>query len=122
MVILDTNIIIELYKGNNQVRTICEELGEVNLSISSVVASEFYSGVRDKKELQLIQKHIRKFPIVHINEVISEIAVSLMERYCLSHHPYIGDMLIAATALHHNCYIYTLNKKDFRHIAKLRLI
>ena len=122
MVILDTNIIIELYKGNNQVRTICEELGEENLFISSVVASEFYSGVRDKKELLLTQKHIRKFPIVHVNETISEIAVGLMERYCLSHHPYIGDMLIAATALHRNCSIYTLNKKDFRHIAKLKLI
>ncbi len=122
MVILDTNIIIELYKGNIQVRAICEELEEENLFVSSIVVSEFYSGVRDKKELLLIQKHIRKFPIVHINETISEIAVGLMERYCLSHHPYIGDMLIAATALHYNSPLYTLNKKDFRHIAKLGLI
>jgi tRNA(fMet)-specific endonuclease VapC len=122
MVILDTNIIIELYKGNLEVRATCEGLGEQNLFISSVVASEFFSGVRDKKELPKVQRHIRKFPIVHINETISAMAVGLVEHYCLSHHPYVGDMLIAATALHYNIPIYTLNRKDFKHIPKLKLI
>lgn len=122
MVILDTNIVIELYKGNLEVRKTCEGLGEENLFISSVVAAEFYSGVRDKKELPIIQRHIRKFPIVHINKAISEIALGLMESYCLSHHPFIGDMLIAATAIHNDSPLYTLNKKDFRHIPKLKLI
>ncbi len=122
MVILDTNIIIELYKGNVQVRATCEALGEENLFINSVVAAEFYGGVRDKKELPLIQKHIRKFPLIHINEAISEIAVGLMERYCLSHHPFVGDMLIAATALYYISPVYTLNRKDYRHIPKLKLI
>jgi tRNA(fMet)-specific endonuclease VapC len=122
MVILDTNIIIELYKGNSQVRAVCEKIGEENLFISSIVSGEFYNGVRDKKELQLIEKHLQKFPIVHINEDISKIAVALMQRYCLSHHPFMSDMLIAATALHYNCSVYTLNIKDFRHIPKLKLI
>ncbi len=122
MVILDTNIVIELYKGNFEVRATCEGLGEENLFISSVVVAEFYSGVRDKKELPKVQKHIRKFPVIHINESISEIAISLVERYCLSHHPYIGDMLIAATALHYSSSLYTLNKKDFRHIPRLKLV
>jgi tRNA(fMet)-specific endonuclease VapC len=122
MVILDTNIIIELYKGNVEVRGMCEELGEQNLFISSVVAAEFYSGVRDKKELTTAQRHIRKFPIIHVNESISEMAVDLVERYCLSHHPYIGDMMIGATAIYYGSPLYTLNKKDFRHIPKLKLI
>jgi predicted nucleic acid-binding protein len=122
MVILDTNIIIELYKGNLGVRATCEDRGEENLFISSVVVAEFYSGVRDKKEFPKVQKHIRKFPVIHINESISEIAIGLVERYCLSHHPYIGDMLIAATALHYNVPIFTLNRKDFKHIPKLKLI
>jgi len=122
MVILDTNIVIELFKGNLKVRAICEGLGEENLFVSSTVVAEFYSGVRDKKEFPKVQKHIRKFPIIHINESISEIAVGLVERYCLNHHPYIGDMLIAATALHHSCPLYTLNRKDFRRIPRLKLI
>ena len=41
MVLLDTNIIIELYKGNISVRDTCEKEGEENLFISSVVAAEF---------------------------------------------------------------------------------
>jgi predicted nucleic acid-binding protein len=57
-----------------------------------------------------------------MNEAISKIALGLVQRYCLSHHPYIGDMLIAATVLQYDCPLYTLNKKDFRHIPKLKLI
>lgn len=33
----------------------------------------------------------------------------------------MADALIAATALHYNLPLYTLNKKDFRYIAGLRL-
>ena len=122
MVILDTNIIIELYKGNLAVRHTCEGLGEENLFVSSIVVAEFYSGVLDKKEFPKVQKHIHKFPVIHLNESISEFAIDLVKRYCLSHHPYIGDMLIAATALHYSLPIYTLNRKDFKHIPKLKLI
>jgi len=122
MVILDTNIIIELYKGNLKVRQKCEEIGEGNLFINSIVGSEFYSGVLNKRELTLVKKHLQNFPIVHINNSISEIALNLMERYCLTHHPYIGDMLIAATALYYESAIYTLNKKDFKHIPGVNLI
>lgn len=35
-VILDTNIIIELYKGNENVRAVCEKIGEKNLYISEL--------------------------------------------------------------------------------------
>lgn len=35
--------------------------------------------------------------------------------------PFIGDMLIAATALHHEIEIYTLNTKDFQFIPDLKL-
>jgi tRNA(fMet)-specific endonuclease VapC len=107
---------------NWEVRKKCEELGEENLFVNSVIASEFFTGVLDKKELPKLQRHIRKFPVVHINETISELSLNLIERYCLSHHPYVGDMLIAATALYFDCSLYSLNKKDFRHIPKLKLI
>jgi hypothetical protein len=44
-----------------------------------------------------------------------------MESYSLSHKVSIPDALIAATALVHDLELYTMNTKDFRFIAKLKL-
>jgi tRNA(fMet)-specific endonuclease VapC len=113
MVILDTNIVIELYKGNLKVREKCEAIGEENLYINAIVAAEFYSGVLNKRELTAIKKHLQNFPVVQINNHISELGLSLMERYCLSHHPYISDLLIAATALYYESLFIHLIRKTF---------
>ncbi|KXK15369.1 MAG: PIN domain protein, partial [Chloroflexi bacterium OLB14] len=52
---------------------------------------------------------------------ISEITLSLLETYSLSHRLSLPDAIIAATALRHNFNLYTLNIKDFRFIDGLGL-
>ena len=120
-VICDTNILIELFKGKEEVIEICLQIGINNLCISSITIGEFYYGALNKKEIPLIDKHLNRFAIVPVNESISSIFVNLMRRYCLSHKPFIGDMLIAATALYHDMEIYTFNKKGFHFVPNLRL-
>ena len=44
-----------------------------------------------------------------------------MFKYSKSHGLTVPDALIAATALINDLEIYTLNKKDFRYIADLKL-
>lgn len=44
-----------------------------------------------------------------------------VKQNCLSHKPFIGDMFIAATALHFDIELYTLNQKDFHFIPELKL-
>ena len=121
IVICDTNIIIELFKDSEEVKKRCLSMGVNNLCISAITVGEFYYGTLNKKEIPLIKKHLEKFAILPITEPISKIFIDLMRKYCLSHKPFIGDMLIAATALHHNIEIYTLNRKDFHFIPDLKL-
>jgi len=120
-VILDTNIIIEIFKNNSFIIQKCSELGFENLLISDVTVGEFYAGTLNKREFPKIKKHIERFPVLHINEEISKTMAKLMETFCLSHHPYMGDMLIAATALYYDIPVYTLNVKDFKHIPNLQI-
>ncbi|MFH1320372.1 MAG: type II toxin-antitoxin system VapC family toxin [Bacteroidota bacterium] len=120
-VILDSNIIIELYKGNKRIRKRCESIGEQSLYISEISVAEIYFGALNKKEVTLIQKHLDKFPWIPVNENISNIFTNLMIEYSLSHKPYIGDMLIAATAIYYDIHLYTLNIKDFKFINGLKL-
>ena len=121
MVIIDTNIVIEFYKGNIDVKQKCQDIGEFDLLISDVTVAEFYFGTLNKQEFPKIKKHIERFPVLHINEEISKTMAQLMETFCLSHHPYMGDMLIDATALYYDIPVYTLNVKDFKHIPNLQI-
>lgn len=120
-VIIDTNIVIELFKDNEEVKRSCLEIGINNLCVSSITIGEFYYGALNKREIPLINKHLSRFATLPVNEDISTIFVKLMHNYCLSHKPFIGDMLIAATALYHDIEIYTNNKKDFYFIPDLKL-
>ena len=120
-VICDTNIVIELFKNNSEVVEACLGIGVNNLCISSITVGEFYFGALDKKEIISIRKHLEQFAVLPVNESVSFIFVELMQKYCLSHKPFIGDMLIAATALFYDIEIYTLNRKDFHFISNLKL-
>lgn len=120
-VILDTNIIIELYKGNKNIRKQCESIGEEYLYISEISVAEIYFGALDKNEVPRIQKHLEKFSWIPVNEYISHTFTNLMIEFSLSHKPHIGDMFIAATAMYYDIHLYTLNTKDFEFINELKL-
>jgi len=121
MVICDTNIIIELFKNNERVKTMCLQVGENNLCISAITTAELYFGAFDKTEMSKIKGYIFNFPVLHFNDDISQIFLDLMFRYSLNHRPFIGDMIIAATAIYYNIPLLTLNIKDFRFIDELHL-
>ncbi len=122
MVLLDTNILIEIIRGNIEVIRKCDDLGTGNLVITSVTRNEFLLGSRDKEALFGNRKFVNKFPLLKMNESIDTISLSLCEAYVLSHRPSIPDMIIAATALHYSYKLYTLNKKDFQFIENLQLV
>jgi len=121
MILCDTNIIIELLKGNEKLISYVEKLGLDNIAISSVTLMELYFGVFNKTELQQIKKYMQGIPVLHIATNISETAVSLIEQYAKSHTLNIPDALIAATAIENNLKLLTLNVKDFKYISELKL-
>lgn len=117
----DTNIVIELFKGNEQVKNTCLAIGENNLVISAITVGEFYFGALNKKEIPIIRKHLEKFATVHLTPAISVLFTDLMAKYCLSHKPFVPDMLIAASCLHYNIPLFTHNVKDFQFIPEIEL-
>ena len=61
MTIVDTNIFIEVFKGNADVLQTLETIGLRNIGLSSVTAMELYYGALNKLELQRIRKNLRCF-------------------------------------------------------------
>ncbi|MEK6616468.1 MAG: type II toxin-antitoxin system VapC family toxin [Bacteroidota bacterium] len=121
MVLCDTDIVIEIFKNNPQVKQECQKIGIKNLAISAISVGELFRGALDKKELEKIKTHLQFYHLYTITEPITETYLDLMGKYCLSHRCHVDDMLIAATALVHNFELYTLNTKDFRFINGIKL-
>ena len=117
--LLDTNILIEVLKGN---QSIIEKLipGQ-QYGISAVCSMELIYGVRDKAEVKKIEKALSQLRCYHITSAISKTALELMQKYSKSHGLAIPDALIASTAIIEELPLFTLNVKDFRYIDTLSL-
>ncbi len=119
--LLDTNIVIEFWKQNPQVQQNLTALQESGFIISAITEAELIVGALNKDELRKIHRDMLLLEILPLEPPIGQVAVSLLSAYTLSHRLLLPDALIAATALHHNLPLYTLNRKDFRYIPELVL-
>ena len=121
MILCDTNVIIEILKGNKTTIDIIESIGLGNIAISSVTVMELYFGALNKRELNKIKKHLQALNIVHFDTDISESAIKLIERFSKSHGLQIPDAIIAATAMTSKIKLFTFNLKDFKYIDGLKV-
>ena len=121
MVLLDTNILIGFWKQNAVLQRELQNIGEANFCISSVTEAELLVGARNTQDLVFIRRKLAQLPVVPIDPAICELMAELLVKFVLSHRLAMADALIAATALHHDLPLYTLNLKDFRYIPGLRL-
>jgi len=121
MILCDTNILIEFYRGNSEIINELQNIGLSDLAISIITAGELYYGAMDKRELGKIQKHLSLLHQISLDADISTRFLALLKEYALSHKLSVPDALIAATALSRNIPFYTLNLKDFQYIPSLLL-
>ncbi len=121
MILCDTNILIEFYRGNPHILDVLRQVGPAELAISVITAGELYFGAQDKRELHKIQKHLSMLRQIPLDETVSAVFLSLLGEYATSYKLSLPDALIAATALCSHMPLYTLNLKDFRYIPELQL-
>ena len=121
MILCDTNIFIEIYRGNETIIEIIKEIGQQNVAISDVSCAELLYGARNKKELQAIRNDIDSLIVLPIDSNISKFAVDLVEKYSISHKLSLPDAIIGATAILYDILLYTLNTKDFKFLQKINL-
>ena len=121
MILADTNVLIELFKGNQSVLADLQQIGPHNIAVSAVTMMELYCGALNKLELQRIRKYLSSFHLCRIEPEVSGRATLLIERYAKSYGLLIPDALIAATAMVKSYPLMTLNLKDFRYMDGLVL-
>jgi tRNA(fMet)-specific endonuclease VapC len=121
LVLCDTNILIEFYKAKAEILSPLQQIGQSRIAVSVVTAGELIYGAFNRHELNQIKKDMKHLKLLHINKETGEIFLEIIAKYSLSHNLTVPDAFIAATAMHYDVELYTLNKKDFRYIKGLKL-
>lgn len=121
-VLIDTDVLIWLARGNANASRVIDSLGD--WAISSVSYMEMLQGSRNKTEQKALQKAFKSTPdtILGITPAINDQAAELVELHALSHSLQMADALIAATALEHSLPLLTGNGKHFKVVNGLQVV
>ncbi len=121
-ILVDTDILIDVGREiDGAVNLLQRAESEAQLAVSVITQMELLIGCRNKTELRLFEKFLRRFHVIQLNEAISEKAMELLKHYRLSHGLLIADALIAATALISGAPLLTKNKRDYQFVKGLKL-
>ena len=123
VILFDTDILIDAGRKVAEAVSYLERAEQKTMvGISVITQMELFVGCRNKSELNVLEKFLRRFEIINLHESISTRAVNLLREYRLSHGLLIADALIAATALTVKSPLATKNQQDYRFIKELELL
>ncbi|MBI4517298.1 MAG: PIN domain-containing protein [Deltaproteobacteria bacterium] len=97
--LLDTDALIESFRGSPQAATWLGGHGKSVIGIPVIVWMELLQGARDRMEQEQIEQRLAILPVEHICTDDSRHAASRFAAYRLSHGIGMLDCLIAAAAL-----------------------
>ena len=123
--LLDTNVCVEFFKKNSRVGQRLEQLESGQLYISVITLAELKYGAqksdRQQHHLNLIQSFLDEVEVLSIDTSIDTFA---SEKARLSKAGSLVDnfdLLIGATAIHHNLTLVTNNTRHFQRIQGIQL-
>jgi predicted nucleic acid-binding protein len=121
--LLDTTVLIDLSRGNEQAADFIEQRFERKqlLAVSIVSAMELIVGCRNKNEVNKAQNLIAEFSLIQMTPAISRQAYQWLLSYSKSHGLLIPDALIGATAFVEQMELATDNVKDFQMLSDLQI-
>ena len=119
--LIDTNILIHLFKSDLKTENEIQQIGIPDALLPSVAAMELYRGMGNKKEMAGMVKKLAQFQIFHFDESVSKLTLAFINDYKLSHDLKIPDAIIGAMAVVYALPLHTYNKKDFRYLPGVKL-
>ena len=119
-ILADTSILIGLQRGDRRIIPQFDKIAD-SIHISRISTCELIYGSRDKKEKNINKTFLNNFPIIEINEDISQYSYVLLDKYGLKNRFGIADSLLASTSVVNDLAFWTSNMKHFKVIKELTL-
>lgn len=119
MIILDSDIMIDLLRRYPPAIAWLEALGDEELVLPGFVVMELLQGCRSKVEQDSIEKILTAFEIVWPSPETCDEALNIFSQFHLSHNLGLLDALIGQTAVALNLSLHTFNHKHYTAIPNL---
>ena len=125
--LLDTDWAIHYLNGNPQVMRRLDSLRPDGVSISIVFVAELYEGIVNSPNPEDDEREfadfLQPFPLINLNLAICRIFGVERARLRAAGTPIQDmDLLIGATALHHDLTLLSNNRRHFERLPGLRII
>ena len=118
--LVDTDVWIDFLRGVPEAVDFVEQLPDV-VSISAVSVAELYAGVREGKDREVLGDLLTSLKVLDLNDVGAAHGGLIRRDFGKSHGVGLSDALIAATALQHDCQLFTLNIKHYPALPKAQV-
>lgn len=117
--VFDTTVLVDESRGYKPAVELVKKVArkEIDGFISGITEGELLSGDACKKE-EVLEKTLNKlylFTKIEVDNKILQKAAEFRRNYNIS----LSDAIIAATAFHQKCRLWTKNKKDFEKIKEI---
>ncbi len=122
MVLLDTDIMIDLLRGYPPALDFLDSRGENEILLPGFVVMELVQGCKNKIELKKLDKELLPYKKVWPSSKTCDDALAVFSKYHLSHSLGLLDALIGQMAVALNLPIHTLNQKHYSAIPNLKTI
>ena len=119
--LLDTDLLIDHLRRHPNAAILFDRLPQ-DCAISAVTIAELHAGVRHGAERVALKLLLSTFAHIELNAEIAAQGGLLRRDWGKSHGVGLNDALIAATALHSERVLLSLNAKHFPMLAKGQLL
>jgi predicted nucleic acid-binding protein len=124
--LVDSDWVIDFLEGDQEARQLLDSLAGEGIAISVITYMEVYQGVvRDPQPVRTeedLRALTERLPIVPVSTGVAERCARLREALRTEGRRVNSralDLLIAATAMHHNLTLVTRNVEDYKDIPEL---
>lgn len=122
MIVLDTDVMIDLLREYPPAVTWLESIGEEEVVLPGFVVMELIQGCRNKGEQESVKRELSSYCVEWPSPDMFDEALSVFVRYYLSHGIGILDTIIGQMAVALTLPLYTFNTKHYEVIPGLKIV
>jgi len=122
MILLDTDVMIDLLRRYLPAVVWLESVGDEEIQLSGFVVMELFQGCRNKAEQEKLEKVLQSYAITWPSPETCNEALLVFANSHLSHGLGLLDALIGQTAVALQVPLYTFNDKHYAAVPRLQTI
>lgn len=122
MILLDTDIMIDLSRKYPPALAWLSSVGDEEIVLPGFVVMELIQGCRNKLEQEKVEKTLTPYSVAWPSSKTCDEALSVFSRFHLSHSLGLLDALIGEAAVALNLPLHTFNQKHYAAIPNLKTV